>query len=1244
MEKRILRRRGVVLTPQGQEKLNAARRQMELQDNEGQRFTLEELCDRTQLSLKTITKVLDAKTTVDRQTLEAFFCAFGLTLDRRDYQFPEVGQTPGSAPTESDYSSVGQTLGSAPTSPPSTPLRAGHLPISPSPHLPIPTTSWGEAIDVSHFYGRQQELEALEQWIVLDRCRLIALLGMGGMGKTALSIKLAQTVQSHFEVVMWRSLRDAPQLSDVLADILPILSQQQEVKLPPGQTAQIARLMDHLRQRRCLLVLDNAETILQTGQAVGRYLPGYEAYGDLLQQVGAGSHQSCLLITSREKPGEIAALEGDHLPVRSHALPGLKALDSQALFQAKGLAGSTTDHQRLIDRYRGNPLALQIVATSIRDLFGGSIAEFLQDEAVVFSDMRRLLQQQCDRISELEHQVMTWLAIHREWVTLAQLQADVGQAVSRRQLIEALEALNRRSLIERGDLGFTQQPVVMEYWVECLLEQVFADLTAIDAPSANFLPPHLPTSPSPHSPWFHHYPLIQATAKEYIRQSQRRVMLTPLAERLKTHLCPKERLATHLQQVLAQVRRHFAHTPSYSAGNLLNLMYHLGLDLTGTDVSGLWIRQAYLVNTPLHQCNFTHATFEQTVFAEPSTYSRAVAFSPDGTILASADFNHLRLWAMPSGRLIRSMPHNTWTWRLAFSPDGTRLASGTTDNVVKIWDVATGQCLKVLEGEDEGCSSIAWSPDGRQLVGSYHNHIRLWDAVTWTLLGTLSDHTHRVAFVAIAPVADAQGRVILASGSHDQTVRLWDLQTQQCLHVLREHANLVWNLAFSADGKILATSSMDGTIRLWNVATGDLKTTLTGHRHIVSAATFIPNTNILVSSSFDQTLKYWDIHQGTCLHTTVAHRGEVWGVASTPDGRLIASVGNDKAVKLWDGLTKQCVKTIRGSSSQVYGVTGASPGFLVSGGDDELARIWDLRTGQCCQTLVGHDSWVWAVVVDVARQRLATAGGDGKIRIWDLTTHHCLTVLPGHTAPIYGLAFSADGQTLASCGADAGTKLWDMQTGDCLRTLEGHRSWVWDCALATHSPWLSTASNDETVKQWDIQTGDCLRTLAGHRERVWAVAIAPEDDLIVSGSEDYTAKVWDATTGECLSTLKGHTSQVKTVAFDPSGQWLATGSQDCTLKLWNRRGECLKTFEGHTSAVSSLTFLASMPMDKSASPLPCLVSGSHDETIRLWNITSGECLQVLRSPRLYEGMTLAQVQGLSAAAIASLQELGAQPS
>ncbi|WP_156119901.1 NB-ARC domain-containing protein [Leptolyngbya sp. KIOST-1] len=1214
----------MTLTPQGLQKLQQAQRQIELQSNYGQRLTLEQLCDRTQLSLKTITKVLDAKVTVDRHTLEAFFAAFDLILDRADYNFPDT--SPPSPRTPPSHPSTHPPIHPS-THPPSHP--STHPPSHPSTHpLPQPHTSWGEAIDVSFFCGRTQELALLDQWVVGDRCRLVALLGMGGMGKTALSVKLAQTLLPQFEFVLWRSLRDAPQMSDLLADLLPILSQQQEVKLPPGPTAQIARLLTYLRQHRCLLVLDNGETILQGGGTIGHYLPGYEAYGDLFQQVSESDHQSCLILTSREKPGEIAALEGDGLPVRSYLLPGLKASDSEILCGAKGLSGTPSDHQQLIDRYRGNPLALKIVATSIRDLFGGSIGEFLQDNTLVFSGMRRLLQQQCDRASDLEKQIMTWLAIHREWVSLEQLQQDLGTAISRRHLLEAIEALHRRSLVERGELGFTQQPVVMEYLVESLLKEVFDDLIAWGEPN----PPDLRAYP-----WFHRYSLIQASAKDYIRQSQVRVILTPLAERLRVELCPSERLEAHARHLLAQVRARFAGTPSYSAGNLLNLLHHLGLDLTGYDFSGLWIRQAYLVNTPLHQTHFTGATFEHTVFAEPSTYSRAVAFSPVGDMLATADFNYLRLWQVSTGRLMRTM---RWTWRMVFSRDGKWLASGCTGNVIKIWEVATGQCLRVLEGEENGGSSVAFTPDNSILVGTYHNQVRLWNTGTWALIGALEEHSHRVTFVAIAPVADAQGRVMMASASHDRTVRLWDLQRRQCLHILREHTNLVWNLAFSPDGQLLATSSMDGTIRLWEVATGTCRRVLSGHTHIVSASVFVPGTNLLVSASFDQTLKYWDIDQGTCVHTTVAHRAEVWGVACAPDGSQLVSVGNDKAVKFWQVDTKRCTKTIQGASSQIYGVVALGPGLLASGGDDNVARLWDIATGTCLKVLEGHTSWVWGVATSPDRQLLATASGDGTVKLWDVTRGHCLRTLTGHNANVYGLAFSADGLTLASSGVDALAKLWDVATGECLRTFEGHRSWVWDCVLATHQPWLVTASNDETIKIWDIHTGDCLRTLTGHGERVWAVALSPDDSLIASGSEDYSAKLWDPTTGECLHTLTGHTSQVKAVAFDPTGEFLVTASQDCTLRVWNRQGDCLHLLTGHTSSVSSLTFLPSDPHGQNTPAV--LASGSHDETIRLWNIETGECLQVVRNPRLYEGMALTQAQGLDEFAIAALQELGAQ--
>lgn len=133
------------------------------------------------------------------------------------------------------------------------------------------------------FYGRTEELETLNQWLVLDRCRLIAILGLGGMGKSSLAAKITQQVQGDFEAIIWRSLRNAPTLETLLAELVPFVSQQQETQATPE------RLLAWLRQRRCLIILDNVETILQAGDCVGCYQPGYADYGDLLRLLGRPS-------------------------------------------------------------------------------------------------------------------------------------------------------------------------------------------------------------------------------------------------------------------------------------------------------------------------------------------------------------------------------------------------------------------------------------------------------------------------------------------------------------------------------------------------------------------------------------------------------------------------------------------------------------------------------------------------------------------------------------------------------------------------------------------------------------------------------------------------------------------------------------------------------------------------------------------------------------------------------------------
>ncbi|MEW6497474.1 MAG: NB-ARC domain-containing protein [Cyanobacteriota bacterium] len=334
------------------------------------------------------------------------------------------------------------------------------------------TQDWGEAIDVSQFYGRQAELQTLETWIVEERCRAIGIFGLGGIGKTALSVKLAQQIQSQFECVIWRSLQQAPLLDVILSEILPVLAGSE---VTTGNS--ISALMQQLRQKRCLLVLDNIESVLQGGNRSGQYLPGYEAYRQLFDRICDEPHQSCLILTGRDKPGGLAMREGKNLPVRSLQLQGLSAAEAQQILIAKGLKATESQSQTLVNYFGGNPLALKIAATTIQTLFGGNIQAFLAQGRTVFSDLWDLLDRQFERLSPLQQQIMYWLAINREGVMPAKLQAQILPKVPSRELLQALESLHARSLIETVEAGLTLQPVIMEYLTERFIQAIEREVT-----------------------------------------------------------------------------------------------------------------------------------------------------------------------------------------------------------------------------------------------------------------------------------------------------------------------------------------------------------------------------------------------------------------------------------------------------------------------------------------------------------------------------------------------------------------------------------------------------------------------------------------------------------------------------------------------------------------------------------------------------------------------------------------------
>jgi WD40 repeat protein/transcriptional regulator with XRE-family HTH domain len=1173
------KRRGVMLSPWGMQRLQDAQDQLAIAANGGYAYTLEQLSELTGLSVRSISRLRNGTAALDRQTLEGLFRAFNLTLTEQDYSEPE--ETAEQQPVKS----IAQ--------------------------------DWGEAPDASHFYGREGELTTLLRWVLHDRSRLVSIIGMGGVGKTTIAVKLAERLQEQFSYVIWRSLRNAPTLETLFTELIPFLSAQQKTKADMGGFLQC------LQNHRCLVILDNADALLDVGDRSGHYRLGYDDYGALLQMIAETRHQSCVVLTTREVCAESAQLNEHPTVQRLHLGGSLEV--SKALLEIAALTGADNEKQTLCDRYHCNPLALKIVATTIRDLFSSNIALFLEQNVTLFGNIFDLIQRHYDRLSPLEQQVMLWLAIDREWVSFAQLQADLQGSITSMHLMEALQRLQGRSLIEVKAGQFTLQPVVMEYVTETLINQVCEEIS--DRSSS------VPSSPTS---LLQTHALIKAQDKDYIRDSQIRVILTPLIARLLHQLGSQKEINYQLQQILHRLQTESPHQASYVGGNIINLLRHLQVGLSDYDFSYLSIWQADLQDVDLHRVNLAHADLSKSRFNQPFGFIFAIAFSPDGQLLATGDNHLVCLWQVADGQpRLTLRGHTSRVWSVAFSPNGQILASGSEDQGgIRLWDVETGNGLGILQADSKhSIKCVAWHPDG-QILASCGNSgtIWLWDVRRQACLKTLQGHSSWVVSVAWSP--DGQ---MLASGSQDQTIRLWDIRTGDCLKTLLAHHSVVWSVAWSPDGVLLASGSEDQSVKIWDVSSGQCLKTLQGHSSVLSVK-WNPDGGILASGNADQSVRVWDTHTGRCLKTLQGHKNMIWSVAWSPNGQTLAS-GCDQTLRLWDIHQGKCLKTLQGYSNSVFDVVWSPDGqTLASSGGDKLVRLWDVQQGECMKNWAGYHNFrglAWSP----DGITLAIASLDLKIRLCDTSTGQCLRVLEGHQAWVWAVAWSPDGQILASTSNDQTVRLWDVRQGQCLKVLQGHANHIWAVAWSSDGQTLASGSDDRTIRLWDASTGDCLQVLTGHDAWVKSVVWNPNGRTLASSSDDQTVRLWDTHTGDCLNILQGHRDMVRTVAWSLDGQILASGSEDQTIRLWQAdTGDCLKILKGHVGQVGSVAWC---PVGGSENHGCVLASSSTDETIKLWDINTGECLKTLRADRPYEGMNITGVTGITEAQKATLQMLGA---
>lgn len=477
----------------------------------------------------------------------------------------------------------------------------------------IPQCDWGMAPDVHMNHGRSHERSRLVTWAHDEQVRMIIVLGMGGIGKTNLITQVGKDLSANHPV-FWRTLKNHLPAKNWLTDCLQWLIQQnskQTIHLSTDLEDQLNLLLSFLREKRYLIIFDKFDAVLQEGNHFGQCRPGFEDYETIIEALATTHHKSCILLASRI-PLKAVSQNTGLLTIRKFFLKGFRAIEARDIFAKDFLLQASEEiWSKFVDCYSGNPYALRLASSMIRDIYSGDVSAFLDSQETYFENIDDLLHEHFQWLTQTEKSILFWLALQREPLSLVNLRhlllATEENGLG--TLSQAMHTLLSKGLVETlpEKHEFQLLALLSEY-----LTRLFVKLICQEVASGEM---HL----------FNSYTFLNVQAKDYLQRRQKQEIVDPIIMGLENIYGGRPQLARRLIELLHTIKKQNYLATGYAAGNLLDMLCRINYDLSNQDLSGLTIRCADFRGTSLPGVNLSYCNLTETLFAESLSHFQTTA-------------------------------------------------------------------------------------------------------------------------------------------------------------------------------------------------------------------------------------------------------------------------------------------------------------------------------------------------------------------------------------------------------------------------------------------------------------------------------------------------------------------------------------------------------------------------------------------------------------------------------------------